>query len=188
MRVTLSLVLPMFSVALAAQQFSLSPPNLLLQHDSISHSVRNSVTLPAGYFAVSQAATSSAVFVAAYTVADSNYDAALLSFDANSLTLNFKASFPLPGNQYPASLASAADGTFTLAVYSDSSRPSSLLYLRLDAHTGASAVGAGSARHPEAGAGDLDVQEFILRVVSKHLAVQEAAGLVVAGQGQVEAR
>ena len=137
MRVTLSLVLPMFSVALAAQQFSLSPPNLLLQHDSISHSVRNSVTLPAGYFAVSQAATSSAVFVAAYTVADSNYDAALLSFDANSLTLNFKASFPLPGNQYPASLASAADGTFTLAVYSDSTRPSSLLYLRLDAHTGA---------------------------------------------------
>ncbi len=58
----------------------------------------------------------------------------------------------------------------------------------LDAHPGAGAAGSRGTRQPEARTRDLDAQEFVLRVISEHLAVEEAAGLIVAGQGQVEAR
>lgn len=136
MRVTLALVLPMFSAALAAQQFSISSPNFLLQHDAASNTVRNSVALPAGYFGVAHLVTPSAVFVSAYTVVENSYDAALLSYDPDSLSLRVQAPFPLPGNQYPTSLHSGADGTLALVVASDTTQPSSFLVLRVDAATG----------------------------------------------------
>lgn len=136
MRVSLTLVLPMFSAALAAQQFSLSSPNLLLQHDASSGTVRSSATLPPGYFGVAKLATSSAVFVSAYTVAENGSDAALLSFDPSSLALHFKVRFTLPGNQYPTSLSLAGDGTLSVVVLSDATRPSSVLVLRVDPDTG----------------------------------------------------
>ncbi|MCC6590126.1 MAG: choice-of-anchor D domain-containing protein [Bryobacterales bacterium] len=92
--------------------------------------------LPPGFFATSSLVTASAHWVAGYSFTGVDYDVILLSYEPASLQLLRKFPLTLPGNQIAASVSQAPDGTIVLGAWTDATRPSAFLVLRIDPATG----------------------------------------------------
>lgn len=136
MRHLAAFVLLLFSTALHAQSVRLAPPHHLRLSPSSPHPIETSVPLPSGCFGVTLATTPTVAFVGAYQFVDNNYNALLLAFDLRSHQWKWATPLPLPGNQVPAAISPPAAGVVDFFLYSDATRPASLLVARLSADSG----------------------------------------------------